>query len=59
VTFVAIFNAVGARDQALNVELGQALQKMPFPPLKRLRRDAHEHGIGCWLHGPEFCLTTA
>jgi protein-L-isoaspartate(D-aspartate) O-methyltransferase len=59
VTFVAIFNAVGARDEALNAELGRALQKMPFPPLKRLRRDPHENGAGCWLHGPTSCLTTA
>jgi len=59
VTFVAIFNAVGARDETLNAELGKALQKMPFPPLKRLRRDAHENGVGCWLHGPGFCLSTA
>jgi len=58
VTFLAIFNAVGARDDALNAELGKALQKMPFPPLKRLRRDAHEREDGCWLHGPAFCLTT-
>jgi protein-L-isoaspartate(D-aspartate) O-methyltransferase len=59
VTFVAIFNAVGARDEAVNAELGKALQKMPFPPLKRLRRDPHDNSAGCWLHGPTFCLTTA
>lgn len=59
VTFVAIFNALGARDEALNAELAKALQQMPFPPLKRLRRDPHEKGAGCWLHGPTFCLTTA
>jgi len=58
VTFVAIFNAVGARDAALNAELGKALQKMPFPPLKHLRRDAHEREDRCWLHGSTFCLTT-
>lgn len=59
VTFVAIFNAVGARDETLNAELWKALQKMPFPPLKRLRRDPHENGSECWLHAPTFCLTTA
>jgi protein-L-isoaspartate(D-aspartate) O-methyltransferase len=58
-TFVAIFNAVGARDESLNVELGKALQKMPFPMLKRLRRDPHERAETCWYHGPTFCLTTA
>src|SRR5579859_6990394 len=59
ITFVAIFNAVGARDDALNLELGRALQKMPFPPLKRLRRDPHDRADACWLHGATFCLTTA
>ncbi len=59
VTFVAIFNAVGARDEALNVEIGKAFQAHPFPSLKRLRRDAHDKGAGCWLHGASFCLTTS
>jgi protein-L-isoaspartate(D-aspartate) O-methyltransferase len=59
VTFVAIFNAVGARDEALNAELWKALQKTPFPPLKRLRRDSHDRADTCWLHGPAFCLATA
>lgn len=59
VTFVAIFNAVGARDEGLNADLGRALQKMPFPPLKRLRRDPHDRSDACWLHGATFCLTTA
>jgi protein-L-isoaspartate(D-aspartate) O-methyltransferase len=59
VTFVAIFNAVGVRDDGLNADLGRALQKMPFPPLKRLRRDPHDRSDACWLHGATFCLTTA
>ena len=58
VTFVAIFNAVGARDESLNAELGRALQKAPFPALKRLRRDAHEPVDTCWFHGSTFCLST-
>lgn len=59
VTFVAIFNAVGARDEVLGVELAKAFQAQPFPPLKRLRKDPHVKGAGCWLHGQTFCLTTA
>ena len=57
-TFLAIFNAVGARDHTLNAELAKALQKMPLPPLKQLRRDTHEHAEACWLHTAAFCLTT-
>ena len=56
--FVAIFNAVGIRQEWLNPEIGKALQSQPFPPLKRLRRDEHVKGAGCWLHAPSFCLTT-
>jgi protein-L-isoaspartate(D-aspartate) O-methyltransferase len=57
-TFVAIFNAVGVRDEAIGVEVAKALQTMPFPQLKRLRRDEHVKGAGCWLHTTTFCLTT-
>jgi protein-L-isoaspartate(D-aspartate) O-methyltransferase len=57
-TFVAIFSAAGIRDEALNAEIGKALAKHPFPPLERLRRDAHDRDESCWLHAPSFCLTT-
>ncbi|HTM25710.1 MAG TPA: methyltransferase domain-containing protein [Vicinamibacterales bacterium] len=55
-TFVAIFSAIGVRDEALNAEIGKALAKHPFPPLKRLRRGPHERSESCWLHGASFCL---
>jgi protein-L-isoaspartate(D-aspartate) O-methyltransferase len=55
-TFVAIYSAVGIRDEALNAEIGKALAKHPFPPLKRLRRAAHERSESCWLHAASFCL---
>ena len=54
--FVAIYSAIGLRDEAINAELGKALQKQPFPPLKTLRRDVHERDETCWLHGLHFCL---
>jgi len=57
VTFVAIFNAVGVRDDAVNAEIGKALAKHPFPPITRLRRDAHEPADTCWLHDSRFCLS--
>jgi protein-L-isoaspartate(D-aspartate) O-methyltransferase len=55
---VAIYSAVGLRDDALNEALGKALMRGPFAPVKRLRRDPHEVTTSCWLHGPTFCLTT-
>jgi len=57
--FVAIFSAVGLREESLNERLGQALMKSPVPPLKRLRRDRHDATDTCWLHGPTTCFSTA
>ncbi len=57
--FVAIYNAVSLRDDGLAPQLGAAMQKQPFPPLKRLRRDAHAPSPSCWLHRDGCCLATA
>lgn len=57
--FVAIFAAVGVRDETLNARIGAALQKNPLPKLVRLRRDGHEAAPECWLHGETFCLEAA
>jgi protein-L-isoaspartate(D-aspartate) O-methyltransferase len=56
-TFVAIYSAVGLRDEARNQDLGLAMKKNPMPRLERLRRDAHDAEPSCWLHGPGWCLT--
>jgi len=57
VTMVAIYSALGLRDEALNGALGQALRTNPFPQLSRLRRDAHEPVASCWLHGSTCCFS--
>jgi protein-L-isoaspartate(D-aspartate) O-methyltransferase len=59
VGFVAIYSAIGLRHETLNERLGQALAKMPMPPLKHLRRDRHDAADACWLHGPAACFSTA
>jgi protein-L-isoaspartate(D-aspartate) O-methyltransferase len=56
-SFVAIYSGVGLRDDVSNEMLGRALMRSPFPPLKRLRRDLHEAGAECWLHGARSCLS--
>jgi protein-L-isoaspartate(D-aspartate) O-methyltransferase len=56
-TLVAIYSALGLRDDHLNGEIGKALQKHPFPPIRRLRRDSHAHATNCWLHTETFCLS--
>jgi hypothetical protein len=55
--FVAIYTAVGVRNEGINDLLGQAMAKSPFAPIKSMRRDPHEQQPACWLHTPEFCLS--
>ena len=57
--FVAIYSAIGLRDDAINSQLGQTLGKSPFAPIKTLRRDAHEPTDTCWLHLARCCLALA
>ena len=57
-TFVAIFSAVGVRDEALNGELASAMAQRPFGPIKRVRRDPHERTNACWLHGSGICFSS-
>ena len=54
---VAIYSAIGARDEALNAQVGKALMggPMQWAAVKRLRLDAHEPSDSCWLHGNGWC----
>jgi protein-L-isoaspartate(D-aspartate) O-methyltransferase len=56
ISFVSVYSAVDVRDAQLNQRVGQALMRDPFPPLKRLRRDPHEPGPSCWMHGSTSCF---
>jgi protein-L-isoaspartate(D-aspartate) O-methyltransferase len=58
--FVAIYSAVGIRDEFVNAQLGKAMMAGPqkAQAVTRLRRDAHEPAMSCWLHGPGFCLSS-
>jgi protein-L-isoaspartate(D-aspartate) O-methyltransferase len=61
VGIVAIYSAVGLRDDDMNARVGKAMMggPMQWQAVKRLRRDAHEPSPSCWLHGPTWCWTTA
>jgi protein-L-isoaspartate(D-aspartate) O-methyltransferase len=54
---VAIYSAVGIRDEQLNAKLLDAYKRGPWPAFARLRRDAHDESPACWLHGGGFCLS--
>jgi len=56
-TFVAIYSAIGLRDEALNQQLAAAMRQRPFPASGLLRRDLHEPTPACWLHTAAFCLS--
>ncbi len=58
---VAVYSAEALRDDAMNERVGKALMSGPmqWQAVKRLRRDAHEVGASCWLHGDRFCLASA
>jgi protein-L-isoaspartate(D-aspartate) O-methyltransferase len=59
VTFVAIYSAIGLRDDTLNERLGAALRAAPFPRVTHLRRDPHEAAASCWFHTPAVCVSLA
>jgi len=58
--FVAIYSAVGVRDDEKNARLGKALTAGPaaWQRIARLRRDPHEPASSCWLHDTTWCLST-
>ena len=57
--FVAIYSAVGLRDEALNAYIAKLLMTGPqqWTAITRLRRDPHEPALSCRLHGASFCLS--
>jgi protein-L-isoaspartate(D-aspartate) O-methyltransferase len=61
VGIVAIYSAIGLRDESLNAQVGKALMggPMQWATVKHLRRDPHEASPSCWLHGATWCWSTA
>jgi protein-L-isoaspartate(D-aspartate) O-methyltransferase len=57
---VAIYSALGVRDDTLNERLGKAMMAGPmqWQRVKRLRRDPHEPDATCWYHTASGCLST-
>jgi protein-L-isoaspartate(D-aspartate) O-methyltransferase len=57
---VAIYSAIGLRDETLNARVGKALMggPMQWAAVKHLRRDPHDESSSCWLHGPTWCWST-
>jgi protein-L-isoaspartate(D-aspartate) O-methyltransferase len=56
-SMVAVYSLVGGRDDAMNAALGKAMMTGALTKATRLRRDAHEAGAECVLHGATCCLS--
>lgn len=58
---VAIYSALGLRDETMNDGLGKAMMAGPmrWQAVKHLRRDTHEEDGSCWFHASGFCLSTS
>jgi protein-L-isoaspartate(D-aspartate) O-methyltransferase len=59
VGFVAIYTCSSARNPQLEPLLGQGMATGALMRMQSLRRDHHEAGDACALHGPDFCISTA
>jgi hypothetical protein len=55
-SMIAIYSLVGLRDDARAQQLGQLFMGANFMRVRRLRRDPHEPGPDCVLHG-DVCLS--
>jgi protein-L-isoaspartate(D-aspartate) O-methyltransferase len=57
---VAIYSAVGLRDETMNDAMGKAMMAGPvtWQSVKHLRRDTHQPDGSCWFHASGFCLST-
>ena len=60
IAVVAIYSALGVRDERLSDQLGKAMLAGPmqWQAVKHLRRDRHEPDSTCWYHASDFCLST-
>jgi protein-L-isoaspartate(D-aspartate) O-methyltransferase len=58
-TLVAVYSAIGIRDDSLSERIGKALMGGPqrWQAVRELRRDPHEPTDSCWLHLPSCCFS--
>jgi len=56
---VAVYSAIGLRDERMNERLGKVLMSGPaaWQAIATLRRDVHDPAPSCWLHGATSCFS--
>ncbi len=57
-SFVAIYSCTSLRDPQLHQDLTSALSSWSLFKVQSLRRDKHDRGETCVLHGADYCLST-
>jgi protein-L-isoaspartate(D-aspartate) O-methyltransferase len=58
VTYVGIYSCTSVRDAEMNSVIGPSLAAGALGKVKSLRRDAHEKGESCVVHGGEACWSS-
>ena len=53
-----IFLCVGGREAELNERVHDGFTRGTWRLVQSLRREPHDQGKSCWLHGEGFCLST-
>ncbi len=56
---VGIFSCTSLRDPGLEPQIRKALTTQAFFKVRSLRRDTHEPGETCLVHGANMCLSSA
>jgi protein-L-isoaspartate(D-aspartate) O-methyltransferase len=56
-TLVMIYSSSSVRDAEMNGVLAKQISSPKLFSVQSLRRDAHEPGETCWLHGKDFCFS--
>jgi protein-L-isoaspartate(D-aspartate) O-methyltransferase len=59
VTVLAIFSCINARDPLLEPLMAKALTSGALLSIRSIRRDVHDQGETCILHGSEVCVSSA
>jgi len=59
VSSVGIFPCIGAIEREADQRAAASLERTDYDSIASLRRDAHDQDGSCWLHGDDFCFSTA
>ena len=59
ISSVGIFPCIGSIEREADKRAAASLARTDYDSLTSVRRDSHPPDDSCWLHGPDFCFSTA